>query len=824
MERDDTELISSILSGDETAFNLLVRKYQKSVHALAWRITGDYHIAEEITQDTFLHAFKKLSTLNEPKQFSGWLHVSAKRQCLAWLRKKKMDMQSLESVPEIALEKAAYANYIADLREEEYNEYLREIVDDLLQELPNKERTVVILHYIEEMTCEAIAKQLSVSPNTVKSRLSRARNRLRVVDFHLKPIKHKRTHDSSLQDTNRMSQQKGIATMKDNLEHNPMQGFSPRNAKAQLGKGRIHRITYSPDGKSLAVASGIGIWIYDILTNRVIKMWVVNGHEVNCVEYSPDGHYIAGGCDDGSVWILNTKTGEPFPLTFDVHTDIVWKIAYSPDGKTIATDSRDETTRFWDVSSIYLKQSNTIINTKHTITKESFHANDVLFTSDGKEVVCVSWKDKISILNTKTYEPIMTSNLHPDCETTSTAFSPTQEIIAVGSDNGKIYLYDRITNELIITLTAHKEHVDVLTFSPDGKTLASASLYEKSIKLWDTHTANHIKTFKGHESYIRGLAFSPDGETLTSGSGDGTIRNWDIHSGDNIIKYTGYSEYVMNIAYNPNGNQIASKTSDHTIRLWDTRRCKNIETYYQFQETTFGITFNSDGNLLVASAADNGIKLLIVNTGEHKIIPTGQSEIYEDISFSPDGNTLVSKDTDNNIGLWDVQTCEEKKVQLGPDNCVRGIAFHPDGKTIATRNLENSIQLWDVDTGENLKTFFAHSGGVDCIEFSPDEKTLASAGNDDFIKLWDTNTNKSIMELTGHTDMTICLAFSPDGKTLASGREDGSIILRDTENERHKKILYGHSIKVNSMKFSPDGKTLASGSADGTVLLWEISS
>ena len=135
MERDDVELIKGILSGDQTAFSILVNKYQKSVHALAWRIIGDYHIAEEITQDTFLHVFKKLSTLNEPKQFSGWLHVTAKRRCLAWLRKKRMDMQSLDSVSDITLEKTAYANYIADLREEEYTEYLRDIVDDLLQKL-----------------------------------------------------------------------------------------------------------------------------------------------------------------------------------------------------------------------------------------------------------------------------------------------------------------------------------------------------------------------------------------------------------------------------------------------------------------------------------------------------------------------------------------------------------------------------------------------------------------------------------------------------------------------------------------------------------------
>ena len=813
MERDDTELINRILSGDETAFSTLVKKYQKSVHSLAWRIIGDFHIAEEITQDTFLHAYKKLSTLNEPKQFTGWLHVTAKRRCLAWLRKKKIDMQSLDSVPELALEKTAYANYNADLREEEYKEHLRDIVEDLLQMLPNAERTVVILHYLGEMTCEAIGKYLDISPNTVKSRLSRARNRLRVVDFHLKPIKHKPTDTKSFQTINWDSQQKELKPMEGKFEHRSMQLPPPRSAKAQLGIGRIHGLTYTPDGKTLGVASGIGISQYDINANQIVTLFKSNEKEADCFAYSSDGHHMAGGFSDGSVFILNIETSEPYPLTFDVHTDSIWSIAYSADGKTIATDSRDGTTRFWDVAARKLK---------YTLTKESNHANDISFTSDSKVVVCVSWTNKISLLNANTYKTIRTFNLHPDCITTSAAYSPTQEIIAVGSDNGNIYLYDRDTNELQHTITSHKEHVDVLAFSLDGKTLASASLYEKSIKLWDTDTANQIKTFTGHESYIRGLAFSPDGKTLTSGSGDGTIRFWDIHTRDIIKMYIGYSEYVMSIACNPNGNYIASKTSDHTIRIWDTRTCKNIETYYQFQDTTFGITFNSEGYLLIASATENGIKLLVENSGEHKMILTGESDIMEDIYFSPDGNTLVSSSTDDIIRLWDVQTCEEKRVQLSPDNCVRGIAFHPNGNTIATRNLEDTIQLWDVETGENLKSFFAHYKGVDSIAFSPDGKTLASAGNDDTIRLWDTNIYKSILELTGHTDATICLAFSPDGKTLANGREDGSINLWDTDNGECKKILYGHSNKVTSMTFSANGKTLVSGSGDGTILMWDV--
>ncbi len=178
MEKNDVELIQSILSGDEDAFSELFRKYQKRIHAFVWRKIGDFHFAEEITQDTFLQAHKKLTSLENPNQFIGWIHVIADRLCTAWLRKKKMSIQSLETISEEALEKTAYANYIAEQREAASAESRREIVDSLLQMLPESERTVIILHYLGEMSCEAIGKFLSVSPNTVKSRLQRGRNRL----------------------------------------------------------------------------------------------------------------------------------------------------------------------------------------------------------------------------------------------------------------------------------------------------------------------------------------------------------------------------------------------------------------------------------------------------------------------------------------------------------------------------------------------------------------------------------------------------------------------------------------------------------------------
>ncbi|RKU20508.1 hypothetical protein C6500_08670 [Candidatus Poribacteria bacterium] len=179
MKNDDVELIQSSLIGDENAFAKLVRKYQKQVHALAWRKVGDFHIAEEITQDTFLRVYKKLATLKDPRRFAGWLYRIAARQCHAWLRKKRIQTQALEDTDFELIEGGTYSQYIAEEQEKAAIEAQRDIVQRLLARLRESERTVVTLHYFGEMTTEEISRFLGVSASTVKSRLRRARLRLK---------------------------------------------------------------------------------------------------------------------------------------------------------------------------------------------------------------------------------------------------------------------------------------------------------------------------------------------------------------------------------------------------------------------------------------------------------------------------------------------------------------------------------------------------------------------------------------------------------------------------------------------------------------------
>ena len=179
MRNDDVALVRDTLAGDEKAFAMLVEKYRKQVHALAWRTIGDFHIAQDITQETFLKAHQKLSALKDPQRFSGWLNAIATRRCLAWFRERRLNVQLSQNISSATRRNDPYSGYLAGEQAEEASQELREIVKKWLAKLPENERTVITLHYFDGMLCEEIAAFLGVTTNTIKSRLNRARNRLK---------------------------------------------------------------------------------------------------------------------------------------------------------------------------------------------------------------------------------------------------------------------------------------------------------------------------------------------------------------------------------------------------------------------------------------------------------------------------------------------------------------------------------------------------------------------------------------------------------------------------------------------------------------------
>ncbi len=848
MERDDVELIQSILSGDETAFSDLVKKYQKRIHAFIWRKIGDFHIAEEITQDTFLQAHKKLTSLKNPSQFVAWLYVIADRRCTAWFRKKNLAIQSLETVSVQALEKTAYANYIAEQREEASTEFRREIVEYLLEMLPESERTVIILHYLGEMSCEAIGKFLDLSPNTVKSRLQRGRNRLRIiVDIETIPDLLYQVRSNIIADGYKnLGLSKGIKTMKNDLAQDSMQWDLPKDAKARLGKGRIHDLQYSPDGTILAVASSIGIWLYDMKTHKEISLLTEHQSQISTVAFSPDGCTLASGSMDGTILLWDRRTSshkkviEPTDKTLSSFTIRAPGLAFSPDGKTLACGYRNV---------IYICDAITG-QLKNTLTKDSAGIiKNLAFSPDGETVYCGSMYGEISLWNpiTGKHKQTISESTNYEhriaCNLVGNTFAVSN---ALTEQDNSIYINDLNTGELKIKLSGHSGAVQCLAFNSDGNTLASSSYGENKIRLWDPHTGEGKLTLTGHKSDFFNLTFSPDGKTLVSGSEDGIIRFWDTHTGNQEYHtFIGHNGSTESFAFTSFGQTVTSAYAYGTIRVWDTNTGQLIKTDNEFRDPMLNGEIQNlmcfpDGKILAwgdgGESGEYSMHLWDANTAERKMLPTKYEWNNHSLKLSPVGNTLAIALDDKLLRLCDMFTGEEKLVLSSHQKDIFAIAFSPDSKFVATTSSEhNTIPVWDTDTGEIMNILDLDSAlrndivdwRIDSawcgIAFSPDGKTLAIGGGE-IILLWDIDTAQTKMKITKPTHRVFDLAFSPDGKTLASGGFESNINLWDPHTGKHKETLTGHTVWVRSVAFSPDGKSLGSRSDDGTVLIWKVNS
>ena len=842
MERDDTQLIHSILSGDEDAFSELVRKYEKSVHAHAWRKIKDYHIAEEITQDAFLQAYKKLASLRNPDQFGGWICVITDRLCTAWLRKKKLYMQSLESVSNGVLEKTAYASYIAEQHEEETAERRREIIESLMAMLPANERTAMVLYYLGEMSCEEVGKYLGVSTNTVKSRLSRARNRLKVVKFDAKPyILYKVGHDSIPAKSRKSGRIRGVNSMQNNLVQEPTQWNLPETAKTRLGRGKIREIQYSPNGTILAVASSIGIWLYDMKTYQEIALLTEHPSQVSSVAFTPDGCTLASGSMDGTIHLWDIKTSsyknilEPSERTLSAFTIRAPSLAFSPDGKTLVCGYK-KTIHIFNAITGKLKNS--------LITDTSGVIKHIEFSSDSETIICGSISGEISLWDAITGKHKNTIPEPSNCEH-AIAFNTIGQTYTVSNalaeqDYG-IYINDLNNGEFKNKLTGHTGSVCCLAYNPEGDTLASTSSMEEGIYLWDAHTGQHRFTLNDNASE---LEFSPDGKTLASGRGDGIIRFWDTHTGNpKYDSFNGHTGSTESFAFTSNGKTVTIAYRYGTIRIWETNTGHLIKTHNEFRDPMLNGEIQNlmcipDGKILAwgygGESDEYRMQLWDTVTGEHINLPTKYEWKNHSLELSPVGNTLAIALDDNLLRLCDMFTGEEKFVLSSHQKDIFAIAFSPDSKFVATTSSEdNTIPVWDTDTGEIMNILDLDStlrndivdwridSGWCGLAFSPDGKTLAIGGGE-IILLWDIDTAQTKMKITKPTHRVFDLAFSPDGKTLASGGFESNVNLWDTYTGEHKKTLTGHTAWVRSIAFSPDGKSLGSRSDDGTVLLWDM--
>ncbi|KFY28683.1 hypothetical protein V491_00343 [Pseudogymnoascus sp. VKM F-3775] len=338
---------------------------------------------------------------------------------------------------------------------------------------------------------------------------------------------------------------------------------------------------------------------------------------VRAVAFSPDGKQIASGSDDNTINLWDAKTGD-LQKTLTGHVGWVKAVAFSPDGSQIASGSGDMTLKLWDARTGYLQKM---------LTNHSAPVEDIAFSPDGKQ-------------------------------------------IASGSRDMTIKLWDTRTGDLQKTLVGHWDCVLAIAFSPDGKQIASGSRYT-AISLWDARTGDLQKALTCQWGWggVRSIAFSPDGKYIVSGSEDKTIKLWDARTGDLQKTLADHWDWVMAVAFSLDGKQIVSGSRDMAINLWDAR------------------------------------------TGDLQKTLTGHIGWVKAVAFSPDGKYIVSGSEDKTIKLWDARTGDLQKTLAGHSASIEAVAFSPDGKQVASGSEDKTIKLWDIAKSMKISKLVGNTFG-----------------------------------------------------------------------------------------------------------------
>ena len=464
----------------------------------------------------------------------------------------------------------------------------------------------------------------------------------------------------------------------------------PQGAKARLGKGYINEIAYSPDSSRLAVASSIGIWIYDTDTGEELDLFTGDNGAVEKLRYSPDGTTIVTE-DYIGVCLRNAATGEQkITLTGNVHT--VKLLAYSPDGNTIAARDGHGHVYLWDAA---------------------------------------TGEQKITLIGNARAIEFLT-------------YSPDGNTIAAKIGRDEVWLWDAATGKQKIILT-HDYGIDSLAYSPDGSTIATGS--NKEVRLWDVVTGEHKTTLTGYAHSFSLPLYSPDGSIVATGSGissDGTIRLWDVVTGEHKTTLTHIgkgmrSGDVMRLVYSSDGSTVVTGGCKK-VRLWDAATGEQ-KAILSHDDLVDRLICSPDGNT-IATESFGKIHLWDAVTGEHKTILTGHTGSIRNIVYSPDGNTIaVCYDDyfgnyDEIVRLWDVTTGKHGATLIGHTGSIRSIVYSPDGGTIATKGYKK-VHLWDAITGKHKAALIGHAHGVEALEYSPDGNTIITGNRDGTVLLWE---------------------------------------------------------------------------------------
>ncbi|MBT7096625.1 hypothetical protein HN937_04565, partial [Candidatus Poribacteria bacterium] len=575
----------------------------------------------------------------------------------------------------------------------------------------------------------------------------------------------------------------------------------PTSAIARLGHGFPTAVQYAPDGELLAVATRIGVGLWDTRTLDRVAFLDTHG-SVESIAFSPDGATLATGLANSTTKIWDTGSRQEL-ATIQTNSQYVRAVAFSPDGTTLAIGGEQVT--LWDTRAG---------QTMGTLPMAGW---SVAFSPDGTTLAS-GGSSALTLWDLGAGQEIAEVTGHSNV-TRAVAFSPDGATLASGGDDGKVKLWDAGTLLDIATLPVSGfGGVGSVGYAADGATLASGG---GSLMLWDTQSRQDIATLHPQSSSASCVAFSPDGETLASVGYDARVTLWDTRSGQEIARLPGHGEDVIAVAFSPDGATLVSGSEDTRVRFWDASSLQNVATLNGHGSGINGLALSPDGTALVVSERHDFPRVWDMFSREAIASLTTNGSV-KTAAFSPDGATIAVAIW-GDVTLWSTSSWQTAGTLNGRSSNIRALAFSPDGTTLAAGYADGTVVLWDTSTWLRAATLRGHSRDVTSVAFSPDGSTIATGSWDKTVRVWDARTWIEFATLRGDAGLVWSVAFSPDSAILASGGSGGTVKLWAWQARQEIATLEGHTSSPRALAFSPSDSTLASGSLDGTIVLWDTS-